>query len=1666
VVVSIGKIGIAHADYYLGPAAGPEGYYTDAGEKPGRWTAAGAMNVTKGSFVTSNALRAALSCHNPGSGEQLGRKYKAGGRYSDALGVKRRRRAMSAYDMTYSVPKSVSVAWAVADPDTRAEIQSAFDASTDAVVAYLQRHAVASRAGAGGTRQVEVPAGATVARFDHQSSRAGDPQLHAHLLFMNRVLCEDGGWRTLDGRLLYSHAMPASLYGAAVLRVELSRRLGWNWDRVGANLHAEIAGSHDGLATMWSQRSREVAREAQRRVREFEASKGREPTTEERLEIWDQSTVASRASKKLRPLGGNPHQRWRQEATDAGIDPDALIASYAGAQRVHPGTYDRPEVVVHSHQVHVADDTVEHLAAVAEQVAAGLSDADIDKAVLATITANGALADTWPDDGAGVDVVDRLGGALRSELHNRLVRHNDRWYSPGLLAAEVTTAAWLASPAADTAAAEARAARLETEGLGVDQTEAARRLVSSPTTGAVVVGPAGSGKTAMLARVADAAGHHQVVATAPTAVAAATLGAALGVRSDTIARLLTAAKNKPNSPAPHPGAGPNSKAAGSNPVPAGGTVIIDEASQLSTRDLAAVCGLASDAAARVILVGDPAQQGSIAAGGMFAALAESRTLTTVGLAELWRFEDPNEAAVTVKLRAGDRSALDYHRSRGRVSLAAHAEIPEAAAEWWQAHAEGSTALSAPTRSLVEEINAEIAARRAATGETGEAILGEGPTTIRVGDIAVTRRNARRLVGTDSQWVKNGDRWVVEGSSISAGIKLRRCDGDTTVQVPLTYAAEHLQLGYAVTQTRAQSITVDAAFTVATASTRLSELYVGLTRGTRSNHLLVVTDEHGCDEDSPPDQLDPDDVLDAIFARRGHQTVAADPASTRAARTAAGAHLAAVAATGHAVPLPVPAGFDAAAVLAQADQGELRRRAEDLESYVEAAIDTWATQALTDEEHQVRDYSELLDALNDLGAGDLPAGAVPAPNVEDQTPVPIEHHAAAAGDDPYHTDEPPAAPDPGPAPPLPPPEAYQPAPAAAHFVGAGPDADSYDRLGWSGRHIAYDVFALGASQWEVREMIDTHPAPYRLAPRDNPALVELVAAYQHSEHAGDVGAAARLAAVVAAVADPPLRRELLAHPDVGAAALDAGDDAWAQTVRRDVLHRRAAAWTPTLDALNARRETLRHDVATTISDGAFRSAVEIDTLTDHDRTLWAARCLLWLDHDATAGGLADLWRDTNTSLAAVAAGEAPPCGAAHHNVSDAPWRDLAEATPPTPGPLPQHAAAPTWSYAPPRPATAPTDPTHQLRAAVRKAAEWYHHQLLYSTAAAEARHYLQSRGIGPDDWGRWQLGWAPEQWRALTNHIANDRCAVDAGLAAQSNSGRVYDVMRGRVILPIRDPDGSVVAFAGRTINNDNPDAPKYLNTRTTALWSKSATLYGLDHARSVIAATGTASIVEGYLDVLAAHRAGITNAVAACGTAVTAEHIDAIDAAGAHQLHTAFDGDAGGRAATRGALRLARDRGLPARVVNMPPGADPDALNARELRDLWDRSEPQPWAAITAQLQSDPNPRRGNNASARATAAVLDETTRSDPLTRLVAVHQTAAAHGHRFAAVLAHDAHKQPGTQHHDAHEPPMATTVAEALTYGIADAEDPHLVQDITEAVASLQTDPHPSRETALSR
>ena len=876
------------------------GYYTGRdGELAGRWAAAGAMSVAVGAPVTPTQLTASLSAVDPGSGERLGRRYTPGGTYVDNLGVTRRRRKFSAYDMVYAPPKSVSAAWALADPATRKQVEAAWDRSVGAVVGFVQTEAVASRSGTNGVRREEVPAGATIARFDHWTSRAADPHVHAHLLVHNRVQCEDGKWRTLDGRLLYRNAAAASAVGGAVLRAELSRRLGWSWDRVGDSWHAELAGSPRRLIAEWSTRRRQIDRAAQAKIRRFETDQQREPTPAERAELWARAQRSTRPSKQDDP---DPHTRWHREAEALGVDPAQVTASYQTARRREPDGYDRAELVLSRSSQTVPTAVADAVVAQLEQLgqaSSGLSRPDILRTLWATLNAGAAL------DGQDIDVeveLGRLAAELWERATSRLVERDGRWYSTGLASAEVAAVSWLASDAQPAAAA---AAEVDTAGLGGDQAAAVDTILNSATQGVLVLGPAGAGKTEMLSRVAAAVGADRVLAVAPTAEAAANLGAALDVGGETAARA----------------------ALSDDQVPQGGWVIVDEAGQLDTRTLAALAGRAAAADARMILVGDTAQQGSVGAGGVFAALADRPDLVPGAvLSELWRFCDRDEARATVGLRSGDVDALAYHTERGRVHDSSEAELPAVAADWWAARRDQDTIITAPTLRLVADINSEIAALRHRAGETGEAVLGEGDTTIRVGDTVTTRRNNRRLVASDGGWIRNGDRWEVSGTAPDGQITARRLDHSATVTLPNRYTDEHLQLGYATTQTRVQSLTVDAALCAVTHASRRDQLYVGMTRGRAENHLLVVTDQPQHDEDTPPDHLPPDHIIHTVMGRGGSHPLSVPAGSFTVTPQVAAAHLHKISDTPHRAPLPdLPAADPRRTTHPRADRTDRQRR---------------------------------------------------------------------------------------------------------------------------------------------------------------------------------------------------------------------------------------------------------------------------------------------------------------------------------------------------------------------------------------------------------------------------------------------------------------------------------------------------------------------------------------------------------------------------------------------------------------------------------------------------------------------------------------------------------------------------------------------------------------------
>ncbi len=266
----------------------------------------------------------------------------------------------------------------------------------------------------------------------------------------------------------------------------------------------------------------------------------------------------------------------------------------------------------------------------------------------------------------------------------------------------------------------------------------------------------------------------------------------------------------------------------------------------------------------------------------------------------------------------------------------------------------------------------------------------------------------------------------------------------------------------------------------------------------------------------------------------------------------------------------------------------------------------------------------------------------------------------------------------------------------------------------------------------------------------------------------------------------------------------------------------------------------------------------------------------------------------------------------------------------------------------------SDRTNELQEVI-KAASTFFQGWLADGSGARAREYLIDRGLSNDTAEHWQLGYAPPSWNALANSLVGEgfgeEMMLGAGVVGRSGTGRLYDLMRGRLIFPVVDETGGPRGFAGRLITGDGP---KYLNGPETALYTKRALLYGLHHARPGIAEAGEAIVVEGYTDVLAAHQMGFDNVVATCGTALTREHLELLSRSTASVV-LAFDGDSAGLNAVERTADLLGTTDIDVRVAQLPAGQDPADLLATGNSGLFEpvvaEAVPLTWHLIDGIIQ-------------------------------------------------------------------------------------------------------------------
>jgi DNA primase len=257
------------------------------------------------------------------------------------------------------------------------------------------------------------------------------------------------------------------------------------------------------------------------------------------------------------------------------------------------------------------------------------------------------------------------------------------------------------------------------------------------------------------------------------------------------------------------------------------------------------------------------------------------------------------------------------------------------------------------------------------------------------------------------------------------------------------------------------------------------------------------------------------------------------------------------------------------------------------------------------------------------------------------------------------------------------------------------------------------------------------------------------------------------------------------------------------------------------------------------------------------------------------------------------------------------------------------------------AAAETDQSADLLELMRDATKFYRTQLKDHPPAID---YLKRRGITGEVARDFELGYAPESWDSLTRALGKDATALEAmvraGLAVKKEGGGYYDRFRGRVMFPIHDRRGRIIAFGGRILDKGEP---KYLNSPETPLFHKGRELYGLYRGRDAIRRASRVLVVEGYMDVVALAQFGIQYAVATLGTATTREHLEPMFRH-APEIVFCFDGDRAGREAAwralENVLEVMRD-GLQASFLFLPDGEDPDTLVRKEGKDAFEARLPK-----------------------------------------------------------------------------------------------------------------------------
>lgn len=907
-------------------------YYMKAGTPQGRWLGSGlqGINRTSGDAVTETDAEAIFDhAAHPDSGAPLGRLHGQPTIVQNSQGRSETRHAVAGFDLTFSVPKSVSVLWALSPRALQNEMLQTHHDAVSATLQWLETYVIHTRAGRNGVAHLGIR-GAIAAAFDHWESRAGDPQLHTHMVIANRVQrITDGAWVTLDSRTLYKAAVAASEHYNGLLFDALHRNLGTDTDvRVpSANTHnpsQQLTGIDDALIREFSNRSRLIDLETDRLVAEWTASHGAPPTATTTIKLRQQATLSTRTTK---PEAAIPfHQlsaQWRARAAANGFESRKVLAntirrSHRTPFRACDFTPDWVDAVGSLTRERVATKRATwnrwNLLAEAERVCAEIRcHTPADRHTMIDIVVTAAEAQSVPLNEYRYTLPANAQADLRFADHSIFDFHGSRLDTDaGTLANEDVVLearnddggpAVSATVAMESLASYKHRGRLD---LHTDQRAAAATVLLSGHRLDAVVGPAGTGKTTTLGAVKAAweaeFGAGTVVGLAPAAASAEVLGRELVLATENVAKWLYESV----------GQGAGNRAAQffdteqrlTNQAANGGPqatrlaqraarlaaeqdrwrfypnqlVVVDEASMVSTLQLSALVQQARDAGAKVLLVGDPGQLDAIDAGGVLGWL--DRQGKTVRLSTIWRFKETWEQDASLKLRAGDFGAIADYESHGRIQHGVYLDMVDQAYLRWQADilAGRSSILIAADNDTVSMLNQRAQADRAVQGavDADNSVWLSDGLRAGTGDTVIARQNDRAVTDSSGDFIRNGSMLdVVRTGRHDGSLTAVRRDTGATICLSRDYVAASVELGYATTAHRSQGITVDTGHTVVTQGRLTRELlYVSMTRGRAGNHAYVSENDPLDDEPMDPAmQASWRQILGEVLAAEGAERTA-------------------------------------------------------------------------------------------------------------------------------------------------------------------------------------------------------------------------------------------------------------------------------------------------------------------------------------------------------------------------------------------------------------------------------------------------------------------------------------------------------------------------------------------------------------------------------------------------------------------------------------------------------------------------------------------------------------------------------------------------------------------------------------------------------------------------